>query len=126
MMRRAAVVGLAATALAVVPGVASAGGWATVGLSPTPKGMAAGEPWTVRLTVLQHGRTPLQGVHPQVIIQRGASKALRFQARPTKQPGVYSARVVFPTAGRWSYRVDDDFSQVHRFSPVLIARAAED
>ena len=38
------------------------GGWATVGMSSTPAGAKPGEPWVVDMTILQHGRTPLEGV----------------------------------------------------------------
>jgi hypothetical protein len=33
--------------------------------------------------------------------------------------------VVFPSAGRWSYAVDDDFSQVHELGSVLIGAGGE-
>lgn len=51
------VAALAITILLAVPAGALAGGWATVGLSSTPDGAAAGRPWHLELTVLQHGRT---------------------------------------------------------------------
>ena len=58
----ALVVSLAASA------TASAGGWATVGFAPLPDGTAAGETWTPKITVLQHGQTPLGGLSPVVTI----------------------------------------------------------
>ena len=74
------------------------GGFATVGLSSTPAGTAPGQPWNVDITVLQHGRTPLEGVTPSVTIRSGdATKD--FAAKPTGEPGVYRASVVFPAAG---------------------------
>jgi hypothetical protein len=113
----------AATALAVAliaPTTSLAGGWATVGLSSVPDGVQPREAWVVDLTVLQHGRTPLEGVEPRVLI-RGADGAEKgFVAKPTERAGVYRARVVFPSAGRWTYLVDDDFSQVHELGSVRI------
>jgi hypothetical protein len=120
---------LAATALAVAllaPATSLAGGWATVGLSSLPDGTQPSEPWVVDLTVLQHGRTPLQGVEPRVLIRDargGVEKA--FTAEATGRAGIYRARVVFPSAGRWTYAVDDDFSQVHELGSVLIGAGGE-
>ncbi|MDA0180649.1 FixH family protein [Solirubrobacter phytolaccae] len=99
---------------------ALAGGWATVGLSSTPAGVQPGAPWNVQLTVLQHGRTPLDDLQPTLTIRNGdASKT--FAAKPTGTPGVYAVSVTFPTAGTWSYEVDDGFiSHLHTFPPVKI------
>lgn len=119
----------AATALAVAliaPTTSLAGGWATVGLSSLPDGAQPGEPWVVDLTVLQHGRTPLEGVEPSVRIRQargGTDKT--FVARPTEKAGVYRARVVFPSAGAWTYAVDDGFSQVHELGSVSIGAGGE-
>jgi hypothetical protein len=124
----------------VLVGTAIAGGWATVKLSSLPKGLSAGEPWVVDITVLQHGRTPVNGLKPTVTIRKVAaartlsaksapvgSEARTFSARPMAETGVYRARVVFPSAGVWRYEVYDAFTQyggarTHRFSPVRIAR----
>ena len=79
---------------------AHAGGFATVGLSSTPDGVAPGKPWNVEITVLQHGRTPLDGLTPRVQIRSG-DKTREFAAKPAGKKGVYRAAVVFPQAGRW-------------------------
>jgi hypothetical protein len=112
---------LVATALALtlIP-TALAGGWATIQLSSTPTGIRAGTVWDVRLTVLQHGRTPLVGVTPAVQIASG-NRWRTFAARPTARPGVYRARVVFPAAGHWKWQVDDGFGRVHTYFAVRIA-----
>jgi hypothetical protein len=109
-----------ALVLLIAP-AAHAGGWATVGLSSTPSGTEPGKPWPVEITVLQHGVTPLEGVEPEVIITSGDARET-FAATPTGKPGVYRAEVVFPTAGRWDYAVDDGFisDQVHTFPAVQI------
>jgi YtkA-like len=118
-----------ATALAVAltaPVTSLAGGWATVGLSSLPEGTQPREVWMVDLTVLQHGRTPLEGVQPRVLIREargGDEKA--FPAKPTERAGVYRAHVAFPSAGRWTYAVDDDFSQVHQLGSVRIGAGGE-
>ncbi len=53
---------------------AAAGGFATVQLSSTPTGTDAGTPWSVDLTVLQHGVTPLDGIEPLITISDGSSE----------------------------------------------------
>lgn len=72
-MRRLLVTAALALGLTFVPAV-FAGGWATVQLSSTPTGVRAGKVWDVRLTVLQHGRTPLVGITPSVQISSGARR----------------------------------------------------
>jgi hypothetical protein len=138
-MRRSLFVLAAASALALA-GTAAAGGWATVQLSSTPRGLSAGEPWVVDITVLQHGRTPLDGLKPTLTIRKSVPRTTSavakgrptirtFAARPTGRPGVYRARVVFPSAGTWRYEVYDGFvryggAKKHTYSPVRIARIA--
>jgi hypothetical protein len=121
-MSRSTLVAAAALAAALLaPASALAGGWATVGLSSSPDGTRAGEEWVVDLTVLQHGRTPLEGVQPRVLVKGESGGAEEtFPAEQTGRAGVYRARVVFPSAGWWTYSVDDDFSQVHHLGSVRI------
>jgi hypothetical protein len=111
---------LAVGLLLVFAPAAHAGGWATVSLSSTPTGKS----WPVDITVLQHGRTPLNDVQPIVTIRNGDT-IKDFAAKPTGKPGVYHAEVVFPAAGRWSYQIDDGFiSQMpHTYPPVQIGEA---
>jgi len=127
-MRRLAMVAttivLGATA-AVAAAPAHAGGWSTVGLSSLPDGTAPGEPWRVELTILQHGVTPIDGVHPAIEIwpdrAGGDAERRRFVAEPTGAPGVYRAEVTFPAAGRWDFQVDDGFLPTpHSYAPVAI------
>lgn len=108
-----------AVAAVAVP-AASAGGWATVGLSSLPNDTPAGGTWSVDLTVLQHGRTPLEGISPTLTIVNGDGDTRSFTGTPTGTPGVYRVDVVFPAEGTWSYQVWDDFSQTHTFKPVEI------
>jgi len=107
------------------PALAGAGGFATAGLSSTPEGVVPGQPWNVDITVLQHGRTPLEGVSPRVVINSGDTRR-EFAAEATGEPGVYRAEVVFPSAGRWDYQVLDGFidESPHSFPAVEIGDAA--
>ena len=87
-MTRSTLVAAAALAAALIaPATTLAGGWATVGLSSLPDGARPGEEWVVDLTVLQHGRTPLEGVQPRVLIEAasgGTEEA--FTAGPRSAP----------------------------------------
>ncbi|MBE2317534.1 FixH family protein [Solirubrobacter sp. CPCC 204708] len=104
---------------------AFAGGWATVGLDSTPAGVEPGQPWNVNLTVLQHGRTPLEDVQPTLTIRQGGSEQT-FAARATDKPGVYAVSVTFPRGGEWMYEVNDGFitGQPHTFPAVRIGDPA--
>jgi hypothetical protein len=125
MTLRIALLAAIAAALAV-PTAATAGGWATVGFDPPPEGIAPGEPWQVDLTILQHGRTPLEGVKPRVIVgsEEGSGEE-SFLARPTGKPGVYRANVVFESAGKWNLAVDDGFSARHSFPAVEVGKGGK-
>jgi hypothetical protein len=115
-------------------GAAAAGCWATAGLGPPPDGIAPGATWNARVTVLQHGVTPLPNAataRPTVTIVNEDTKARKiFVARGTDDPTVFVAKVVFPAAGSYRYEVYDDFSswegepapcaQTHTFASVSI------
>jgi hypothetical protein len=124
-MRKLLIATLAGAALAI-PGSAAAGGWATAGLGPPDDGLQAGDTWNARVTILQHGQTPLSGVEPTVTIRNDKGTTLTFPARATGEVGVYEAKVRFPSSGKWSYEVYDGFeqyggAQTHTFAPVSIA-----
>jgi hypothetical protein len=107
-MRRVAL--LLVPFLLVPAGVARAGGWATVELGETPRGLTAGTPWHATLIVKQHGITPLDGLHPSIRIVSGAGAAHTFPARAAGRPGTYVADVRFPEAGNWRARIYDGFT----------------
>jgi hypothetical protein len=77
------------------------------------------------MEILQHGRTPLDGLEPSITLTDSATgKTEHVAAKPTGRPGTYEARAVFPEAGRWTYAVDDGFSRVHDYPAVMIGGAA--
>ena len=111
-------------------GTASAGCWATVGLSPLPS-VSAGETWTAGVQVLQHGRTPMDNASPAVLIRNGATgEEHSFPARLVDPAeGRYEAAVVFPGTGTWAVAVNDGFPEtpcaaVHTFGNFAIGAAA--
>ena len=122
---RTTLIVLALGAVLAAAGTAGAGGWATAGLAPPPDDIAAGQTWTAEMRILQHGRTPLVGVEPAVILTNPASgEKMRFAAKPAGEPGVYRAEVRFPSAGEWRYAVDDGFGGRHTFAPVAVGGAS--
>jgi hypothetical protein len=133
-MRKALIGGALVVAL-MSAAPASAGCWATVGLAPPPEGTSAGDVWMARITVLQHGLNPLpdaRDASPKVtIVNRANGERQTFVAKASDPAaGRYLARVVFPSAGSWSYKVFDDFTtangapapcaQTHSFASVQI------
>jgi len=120
-MRKLIVLSALASALAV-SGAASAGGWATVGFAPLPDGTQAGETWRPKITVLQHGRTPLGGLQPTLtIFDAGSGESRSFTATPTAETGVYEALVVFPSSGRFRLEVESGFGDSSvTYGPVTI------
>jgi hypothetical protein len=114
-MRTLLILTFAALAL---PVAALGGGFATAGVGPPSDGLGAGDTWHAKITLLQHGITPLQGVSPTITIRGPQTRT--FAARPTGEPGIYAADVVFPAEGSYTYEIDDGFSQVHSFAAVRI------
>jgi hypothetical protein len=114
---------LALSLLLLVPATALAGGFTTVGLDQPPSGVQAGEEWNATFTILQHGRTPLDGEHPVLTITNGATTE-QFTATGAGEAGVYHARVVFPRDGRWQVTIDHGWGVVHHFAPVEVGGGA--
>jgi hypothetical protein len=117
--------------LVAVP-AASAGGWATVGLSSLPpSGLEPNQNWPVDITVLQHGQTPLAGVTPIVRVRDSGGKVVdSFTATPAGKTGVYHANVTFPGEGTYSYEVYDGFgtyggARTHTFKPIAIGAGGD-
>ena len=107
------------------PAIAHAGGFATTGLSSTPDGLKAGQPWKVELTIRQHGRTPLPDLHPEVVTVDADGYRTTFKARPAGRAGHYLATVRFPKPGQWTYAVYDGFNNATPTTyPAVLIRPA--
>lgn len=102
-----------------LPATASAGGFATVGLAPPPASVGPGDTWNAQLTVLQHGRTPMEGSVSMTVYTGGGEQEFVL-AKPTDRPGVYRAAVTVPE-GEWRYTATDPFGVEHRFPSVEAA-----
>ena len=121
-MRHLIVLSVVAAALALA-GTASAGGWASVGVSSLPTGVGPGDTWHTEITILQHGVTPLGGLTPVVTIREAGGDARHdFIATETSEAGIYEADVVFPSAGAWNVVVESGFGDSRlTFGPETIA-----
>ena len=127
-MRMLSVTLVVAAAALIAGGTAGAGGWATVQLSSTPTGLAAGEPWDLEITVLQHGNpeTPVTDASPTLTLRNSVTgQEIVYRTVPTGKPGVHHVRASFPEAGVWSFEVFDGFTRyggarTHTYAPVTI------
>ncbi|HUF00169.1 MAG TPA: c-type cytochrome [Anaerolineales bacterium] len=84
---------------------AFAGGWAVITLDELPSGVAAGKPLTVGFTVLQHGKTPIDGLAPTITATLLKEEQFVVNAEPSGKPGHYTATLTFPKAGDWRWSI---------------------
>lgn len=94
-------------------------------LESTPDGLMAGDSWDARFSFVHNDAYvgPLPGKVPVVRITSEDGKTLTFTAR-RQHNGLWAARVTFPRAGKWRYRIDG-FPRTpypQAFDPVQIAR----
>lgn len=82
-----------------------AGGWAVITLDELPSTIMAGEPITIGFTVLQHGRTPMDGLHPIITANLAKDQEIVFNAEPEGKIGHYTATLTFPQDGEWSWSI---------------------
>ena len=107
-----------ALALALVvssgPAPAGAGGWAITSLDPMPTPVP-GEPLEVGFTVLQHGRTPvdatatapgMEAAEYGFVVTAPDGEVTEFAARPDGAPGHFVGEVTVPTAGTYTWAVN--------------------
>jgi hypothetical protein len=112
-------------ALALVPAVAYAK--EGVELSSLPNFLSAGDSWDVNIHPMSFPGEPdlPKSARPAIQITNEANgQARRFPARPLGDGG-YQVHVVFPTAGRWDYKVVG-IGHLHQqnWAPVDISPAA--
>jgi hypothetical protein len=101
---------------------ASAGGWAVITLDELPLDVVAGEPLTIGFTVLQHGRTPMDGLYPTVTANLHKDQQFVVNAEPEGKPGHYTATLNFPKEGEWRWSIQA-FS-MDQTMPMLSVAAA--
>ena len=81
-----------------------------VALAGKPTVAKAGKAWTATVTVTRD-RQPDVGQSPMIRLLNTsigtAGRVVNITTRPTEMPGVYRARVIFPSAGTWRVVVID-------------------
>lgn len=90
--------------LVAVP--AFAGGWAVIVLDELPANLVAGQPATIGFTVLQHGRSPMDGLEPRIIANLYKEQEIVVHAEPDGEPGHYTASLTFPKEGEWRWFIE--------------------
>ena len=121
MRRTFITLGLALVAALAVAGGAFAkdGG---VELSSTPYGTPPGGTWTPTLTVIDvNGWLPVSAKPTVELTNLGTGSKQVFAAKPTGTRGRYTVDVVFPSPGRYAYKVTNGFTdREYTFPPVRI------
>jgi cytochrome c2 len=98
--------GLAFLASLIFAVPAFAGGWAVITLDDLPTNVVAGDPLTVGFTVLQHGKTPMDGLEPTIIADLYKEQEFVVNAEPSGKPGHYTATLTFPKEGEWRWFIN--------------------
>jgi hypothetical protein len=108
----------AALLLIIGPSHAAAGGWAITALDPFEQ-PTAGEPTVIGFTILQHGVTPAE-------VDDAGIRIVGGQFFPAIRDGVghYTANVVFPTAGTFSWVVEQGWFGPQELGQITIGGAA--
>lgn len=83
---------------------------ATGGLSLRPHDLEPGQPWNATITFLDPGGlVEAEGFRPVVTLHHlGTGEVLGVPAF-LERPGVYTAQIVFPQAGRWQVKLHNGF-----------------
>jgi hypothetical protein len=84
---------------------AYAGGWAVITLDELPTSVISGEPLTIGFTVLQHGKTPMDGLEPTITASLSGGEKFTVNAQPEGKTGHYSASLTFPKEGNWEWSI---------------------
>jgi hypothetical protein len=91
--------------------------------SGPPKGLHAGETWTAHLLVHATARELATSAAPTILIHNRAAGWTEILATPVAgDTGAYTAAVVFPAGGTWTYHVHDPIvGGGYDFPPTVVA-----
>ncbi|HET8567741.1 MAG TPA: hypothetical protein VFM93_01990 [Candidatus Limnocylindria bacterium] len=110
-----------ATLLAVLLAApAAAGGWAVTTLDSLPDRFEAGTAYDIGFTIRQHGVTPVDLADVALVISKPDGKRLSSPARKDGATGHYTARVVFPSDGAWTWAVKQDWFGMFELGTVKV------
>lgn len=86
---------------------ARAGGWAVLTLEHWPEQVTAGEPFTVRYALRQHGNHLLAGIEGTITaVHAETGERVQFVATDAGDTGYYAATLLLPAAGEWRWHID--------------------
>jgi hypothetical protein len=126
-MRRL-IIGLACAVATTAAAPQGAGAKESVELrSGPPAGIRAGETWDAALFVHATARQLAAADPPAILIHNDADGWSTILAkRVPGKPGAYTAAVVFPSGGTWTYHVHDPIAGGgYDFDPVVVAAQGE-
>jgi hypothetical protein len=115
-------------ALGLAGGV-SAGGWSVVvldresALIGVDRPVDAGAPFTIGFTVLQHGKTPVDGLTPRITLSSASGERVTVFAEGEGGPGHYVATITLPETGAWTWQIDA-FGPIATMAPITVAAPA--
>lgn len=111
MRRRMALAASSASILSLIlAATAFAGGWANAVMDPPPDDPpGTTEPVTLGFTLMQHGVTPVDWGNAQVVLTNAETgQEIVAPATPSGPTGHWTAEVMLPADGSWSYQVRHD------------------
>ena len=104
-----------------------------ISLDSLPGEIVAGQPLTIGFTVLQHGRTPLSGLDPEIHLNNTSSgEDFVVIAVDEGEAGHYSATFTLPESGNWRWSIqafgmDQPMPELTVLEPgALLSRAQVD
>ncbi len=103
----------------------AAGGWAITSLDPFDQPVV-GQATAIGFTILQHGVTPVEIADVGIRLSEHGRPGQYFPAVPDGQGrvGHYTADVVFPTAGTFSWIVEQGMFGPQELGEITITNAA--
>jgi mono/diheme cytochrome c family protein len=103
----------------LLAGLVTMGGWATVTIRELPDYFVAGAQYTIEFQVRQHGRKPLSGLKPQLVVGSSSIAAI-----PRPGEGNYAATFTVPNTDRLSLTIQSGWgaSEVRLYPERVLAR----
>jgi hypothetical protein len=124
-LKRLTVIGMLTAGLLMLAAPAAvAGGWAITSMDELPGEFQAGEPYQLGYTILQHGKTPVDGAKTEITARNTTTgETLRFVGQADGKPGHYVAEVTFPEGGSWTWSVTQGDFAVHELGELTVSAA---
>lgn len=117
---------MTALLLTTYAGTVVAGAWTVVTLDQLPANVQAGEPVRVSFQVQQHGIHPLVLKPGEITVTaqlNDGSQHIEVTAQASGAPGHYTAEIVFPAGGVWTWSVHPSWFPPAVMPDLLVAPA---